>query len=193
MSHSKLFCSVCNAVLVNVYNSQDFATPALEMGEDEKMIIKERYDFVNEILSHLNETKKRRLMNALDTNADLQIYVCFQCRKLYDTLTLQQQDITHSDQNMLPHKRIEKHKVVSDDIQSIEDATKLENDPTKQEIFIAQDMADKYRKREGIYRTKFKQQGDLRLIDNIPYAAGDIKQIVERYGQKNVKINIKPL
>lgn len=186
MPNDGIFCPLCNSELVNVYDSRESDTPALDLSDEERKYLEDKHAMLAEVLQHLNYAKKTRLISSIDLNEDLSIYVCMMCRKVYDTYMLQFQDVGHGDGNTLPFKKIEEHSIISADQESIDNAVSAQS---KQELFTSQKKAD-YLLKTHKQGTKFANNAKLKTLDNIAYAKG-IKEFVEKVGTKNVKVNIK--
>ena len=166
-----------------------------ELSPFEKEAISSRRETLIIILDKLNNEKKRRYNEIITTQSAI-ILVCPRCKKVFDSTSIVMREKTHSDGNEIPTRKPKQHKVISDDRESIDEATSSPFDQafmSARQIFMASDK-DEYgnekTNKNKSSNTVFKQNEDLKTLDNLPYAKQQLKSMVEKYGKENVNLQI---
>lgn len=201
-NNTRYICSLDGSELLDLYDpavDEDIflTTPENfnDLSEFEQQALISRRETLLVILSNLNEEKKKRY-NEIIVKQSAIILVCPRCKKVFDSQSIMMREKTHSDGNQIPVRKPREHKVISDDKESIDEATSSPFDQaymSARQIFMAQENEEEKRvnDRKKDNSTMFKQTEDLKLLDNIPYAKNQLKAMVEKYGKENVNVSIQ--
>lgn len=199
----KYLCSLDGSELLDIYSpdiDEDiFMTMPenyQELSEFEKTALQSRRETLIEILSKLNDEKKKRYNQIITTQSAI-ILVCPRCKKVFDSQSIMMKEKTHSDDNQIPIRKPKEHKVISDDRESMDEATNSPFDQgymSARQIYMASEenvQKDRGGPTNKNNNTMFKQNEDLRTLDNMPHIKQQLKSMQDKYGSDNINIQVQ--
>jgi hypothetical protein len=193
-------CAHCGSVLQEVYDSQKdsgennlFSLPdnLHEMNAEEADIIRHNNEEMIKLLDKLTEQKRSRIILSVEHGNVVIIKVCPTCRKIYDNRMINNSQYYNYQNNTMPVLKPTK-KVVSDDVESVNDATMTDFDNNgggKQEVFVSLNKPHP-QERMPINISVSKYHNKERNLTNIPYVADEIQRLKNRPDKNITDVNI---
>lgn len=171
-----------------------------EMAEQEKQNLIQRRQLLIETIANIRSEEKRKRLNRIVSQQNGIILVCPNCKRVYDSTSISLQEKTYSsDRNIMPFRKPTKHRVVSDDKESVERATtndfESENfffgGASRQVFFSEEKEEDNKLKPPKENNTLFKYRAEQHSIANIKHASTELKALIERFGKENINIQVQ--